>query len=108
MRGRVKPDLIRLGSDEVTYPAHVTLRYRLERALISGDLVLDDLPVAWNDGMKNLLGLDVPSDREGCLQDGHWYEGVFGYFPCYSLGAMALIPTRVTLGNLMCEVGGLA
>lgn len=85
---RVQPGLIRVEADEVTYPAHVILRYRLEQALIRGDLVLADVPAAWNEGIKKLLGLDVPSDREGCLQDIHWFDGAFGYFPCYSLGAM--------------------
>jgi carboxypeptidase Taq len=85
---RVAPGFIRVDADEVTYPAHVILRYRLEQAMIAGDLAIADLPGAWNDGMKQLLGLTPPSDREGCLQDIHWYEGIFGYFPCYSLGAM--------------------
>lgn len=85
---QVDPGFIRVNADEVTYPAHVILRYRLEQALISGDLTLDELPGAWNAGMKQLLGLTVASDREGCLQDIHWFEGLFGYFPCYSLGAM--------------------
>ncbi|HEX9446842.1 MAG TPA: carboxypeptidase M32 [Dongiaceae bacterium] len=85
---RVKPGFIRVDADEVTYPAHVILRYRLEQALISGDLAVADLPGAWNDGVKQLLGLVVTSDREGCLQDIHWFDGAFGYFPCYSLGAM--------------------
>ena len=85
---RVKPGFIRIEADEVTYPAHVALRYRLERALIDGGLIVNDLPVAWNDAMKASLGLDVRTDRDGCLQDSHWYEGAFGYFPFYSLGAM--------------------
>src|SRR5258706_5370200 len=85
---RVKPGFIRVDADEVTYPAHVILRYRLEQALISGDLAVADLPGAWNDGVKQLLGLVVTSDREGCLQDIHWFDGAFGYFPCYSLGVM--------------------
>ena len=85
---RVKPDFIRVDADEVTYPAHVILRYRLERALIAGDMELDDLPAAWNAGMKELLGIVPPSDREGCLQDIHWYDGAWGYFPTYTLGAM--------------------
>nr|WP_298682075.1 carboxypeptidase M32 [uncultured Dongia sp.] len=85
---KVEPGFIRVSADEVTYPAHVILRYRLEQALISGDLKLADLPGAWNDGMKQLLGLTVTNDREGCLQDIHWFDGLFGYFPCYSLGAM--------------------
>jgi carboxypeptidase Taq len=85
---RVKPGFIRVSADEVTYPVHVVLRYRLEQALITGDLAVADLPAAWNDGMKASLGLDVQSDRDGCLQDAHWYEGLFGYFPFYTLGAM--------------------
>ncbi len=85
---RVEPGFIRVSADEVTYPAHVILRYRLEQALINGDLKLVDLPSAWNEGMKQLLGLTVTNDRDGCLQDIHWFDGAFGYFPCYSLGAM--------------------
>lgn len=84
----VKPDFIRVDADEVTYPAHVILRTRLERAILSGDLPLAELPGAWNDGMKSLLGIDVPDDRRGCLQDIHWYDGAIGYFPTYTLGAM--------------------
>jgi carboxypeptidase Taq len=85
---RVKPGFIRVEADEITYPVHVVLRYRLEQALIAGDLVVPDLPGAWNDAIKTLLGLEVRSDRSGCLQDVHWYGGLFGYFPCYTLGAM--------------------
>lgn len=85
---RVRPGSIRVEADEVTYPAHVVLRYRLEQALIVGDLAVTDLPAAWNDGMISWLGLEVRTDREGCLQDVHWYEGLFGYFPCYTLGAI--------------------
>ena len=85
---RVQPGFIRVEADEVTYPAHVILRYRIEQALIRGDLLLADVPAAWNESFKKLLGLDVPGDREGCLQDIHWFDGAFGYFPCYSLGAM--------------------
>ncbi|MBB4286503.1 carboxypeptidase M32 [Roseospira goensis] len=85
---RVRPGLIRVDADEVTYPAHIILRFRLERALLSGDLALDDLPGAWRDGMQDLLGVTVPDDRSGCLQDIHWYDGAFGYFPTYTLGAM--------------------
>jgi len=86
---KVKPDFIRVDADEVTYPAHVVLRYGLERAMLDGDLSLADLPAAWNDGMKELLGIVPPSDREGCLQDVHWYDGAWGYFPTYTLGAMS-------------------
>lgn len=86
---RVQPGFIRVDADEVTYPAHIILRYRLEQALIRGDLQLADVPGAWNESFKKLLGLEVPGDREGCLQDIHWFDGAFGYFHCYSLGAMA-------------------
>jgi carboxypeptidase Taq len=85
---RVEPDFIRVDADEVTYPAHVILRFNLERALIKGELAVADLPAAWNEGMERLLGITPPDDRRGCLQDIHWFDGAFGYFPTYSLGAM--------------------
>ncbi len=85
---RVEPGLIRVDADEVTYPMHVILRYRLEQALLSGDLPLDDLPGAWNEGMQELLGLTPPDDQDGCLQDIHWFDGAFGYFPSYTFGAL--------------------
>jgi len=86
---RVSPGAIRVDADEATYPLHVLLRYRLEKALLSGDLGLADLPGAWNDGMKRLLGIAPAHDGEGCLQDIHWFDGAWGYFPSYTLGAMA-------------------
>lgn len=86
---RVAPGFIRVDADEVTYPLHIILRYRLEQAMLSGDLDLADLPGAWNDGMHDLLGITPPDDRLGCLQDVHWPSGAFGYFPTYTLGAMA-------------------
>ena len=85
---RVAPGLIRVDADEVTYPAHIMLRYDLEKALLAGDLAPADLPGAWNEGMARRLGLTPPDDRDGCLQDIHWYEGAFGYFPTYTLGAV--------------------
>lgn len=85
---RVEPGFIRVDADEVTYPAHVILRYRLEKALVAGDMAVRDLPSAWNEGMKKLLGLTPPDDRLGCLQDIHWFDGAWGYFPTYTLGAM--------------------
>ena len=85
----VKPDFIRVDADEVTYPAHVILRYRLEKALIADEMQLADLPAAWNEGLRELLGITPPDDRLGCLQDIHWYDGAWGYFPTYTLGAMA-------------------
>jgi len=85
---RVEPGFIRVDADEVTYPAHVILRYRLEKALIADEMPLSELPAAWNAGMKKLLGVTVPDDRLGCLQDVHWPSGGWGYFPTYTLGAM--------------------
>jgi carboxypeptidase Taq len=85
---RVERSLIRVDADEVTYPLHIILRYRLEQALLGGELEVADLPGAWNDGMAELLGVVPPSDREGVLQDIHWPTGAFGYFPCYTLGAL--------------------
>ncbi len=86
---RVERGFIRVDADEMTYPAHVILRFRLEQALIAGDLAAADLPGAWNDGFRALLGGAPPDDARGCLQDIHWYDGAFGYFPSYTLGAMA-------------------
>lgn len=79
---------IRVDADEMTYPLHVILRYRLERAMLAGELAVKDLPEAWNAGMADLVGYEVKHDAEGCLQDIHWPMGAFGYFPTYSLGAM--------------------
>ena len=86
---RVERGLIRVDADEMTYPAHVILRFRLEQAMVSGELQVADLPGAWRDGMQALLGITPPDDARGCLQDIHWYDGGFGYFPSYTLGAMA-------------------
>jgi len=86
---RVKRGLIRVDADEVTYPAHVILRYEIERALVEGDIEPDDIPVLWDEKMQQLLGLDTRGNyKDGCLQDVHWTEGAFGYFPSYTLGAM--------------------
>ncbi len=86
---RVSRGFIRVEADEMTYPAHVILRFRLEQALIAGDLLVADLPAAWNEGFRAALGLVPPDDARGCLQDIHWYDGAFGYFPSYTIGAMA-------------------
>lgn len=86
---RIERGFIRVDADELTYPAHVILRFRLEQALVDGSLHVVDLPGAWNDGFKSLLGIVPPDDVRGCLQDIHWYDGAFGYFPSYTLGAMA-------------------
>jgi carboxypeptidase Taq len=84
----VAPSLIRVSADPLTYPLHIVLRFELELALIDGDLAVADLPAAWRDGMRRLLGLEVPSDALGCLQDVHWSEGAFGYFPSYAMGCL--------------------
>jgi carboxypeptidase Taq len=86
---RVERGFIRVDADELTYPAHVILRFRLERALIAGELSVADLPGAWNGAFVALLGRTPPDDARGCLQDIHWHDGAFGYFPSYTLGAMA-------------------
>lgn len=86
---RVKPGFIRVDADEVTYPAHVILRYELEQALISGDLEVSDLPDAWDAAMRASLGLATGDNHaDGCMQDVHWAAGMVGYFPSYTLGAM--------------------
>jgi carboxypeptidase Taq len=85
---QVRPSLIRVSADQVTFPLHIVLRFELEVALIEGALDVDDLPGAWNDGMQRLLGVKVPNDAEGVLQDIHWAGGDFGYFPCYALGCL--------------------
>jgi len=85
----VERGFIRVDADEVTYPLHVILRYRLEVALLSGDLAIQDLPGAWNDGMQELLGIRPPNNKLGCLQDIHWPGGAIGYFPTYTMGALA-------------------
>lgn len=85
---KVSRGYIRVDADEVTYPAHVILRYRLEKALIADQLPLADLPAAWNEQMRELVGVVPPDDRLGCLQDVHWPSGGWGYFPTYTLGAM--------------------
>lgn len=85
---KVERGFIRVDADEVTYPAHVILRYRLEKALIGDEMPLSELPAAWNAQMRDLLGVVPPNDRLGCLQDVHWPSGGWGYFPTYTLGAM--------------------
>ncbi|BAF88747.1 putative carboxypeptidase [Azorhizobium caulinodans ORS 571] len=84
----VERGFIRVDADEVTYPAHVILRYRLEKALIADEMPLSELPAAWNAQMQELVGVTPPDDRLGCLQDVHWPSGGWGYFPTYTLGAM--------------------
>jgi carboxypeptidase Taq len=82
----VRPSLIRVEADEVTYNLHIMLRLNLERQLLAGKLKVRDVPDAWNAGMQELLGITPPDDAHGCLQDIHWAMGIFGYFPTYALG----------------------
>ncbi len=85
---KVEPSLIRVDADEVTYPAHILLRYYIEKYLISGDMEIADLPEAWADGMQKFIGIRPENDKDGCMQDIHWMDGTFGYFPTYTLGAI--------------------
>ena len=84
---RAEPSLIRTEADELTYSLHVMVRYELEKRLLSGDLPVRDVPEAWNELYKAYLGIDVPDDTRGCLQDSHWSGGMLGYFPSYALGS---------------------
>ena len=85
---RVEPSFIRIHADELTYPAHILLRFTLERDMISGKLPVRDLPEAWSEGMKKTLGLVPPGPAKGHMQDVHWPTMSIGYFPSYTLGAM--------------------
>jgi carboxypeptidase Taq len=84
---RAEPSLIRIEADELTYSLHIMVRYELEKKLIAGTLEVKDLPEAWNALYKEYLGVDVPDDTHGVLQDSHWSGGSFGYFPSYSIGS---------------------
>ena len=84
---RAEPSLIRTEADELTYSLHIMVRYELEKALMQGTLTVVDLPAAWNAKYKEYLGVDVPDDAHGCLQDIHWSMGDIGYFPSYALGS---------------------
>ncbi len=83
---RVRPSLIRVEADECTYNLHIILRFEIEVALIEGQMSAREIPEAWNAKMKEYLGVDVPDDAQGCLQDIHWAHGAMGYFPTYALG----------------------
>lgn len=84
----VRPSLIRVDADEATYCLHIMLRFELEVAVIEGTLDVDDVPAAWDDRMRELLGVEVPGPSQGVLQDPHWAWGEFGYFPTYALGTI--------------------
>ena len=82
----VRPDFIRVEADEATYNMHIMIRFELERLMMKGDLAVEDLPDAWNQRYRDYLGIEVPSDTKGCLQDVHWSMTSMGYFPTYTLG----------------------
>jgi carboxypeptidase Taq len=82
----VKPSLIRVEADEITYNLHILLRFEIERGLFTDEYAPGDLPAVWNEKMKTFLGIEPPDDRDGVLQDIHWSHGSFGYFPTYTLG----------------------
>lgn len=82
-----RPSLIRTDADELTYCLHILVRYEIEKRLFAGELTARELPAEWNRLYREYLGIDVPSDREGVLQDSHWSGGMFGYFPSYALGS---------------------
>jgi carboxypeptidase Taq len=84
---KVEPSLIRTEADEISYHFHVYVRYELEKNLLDKSISTSDIPAFWNNAYKTYLGVDVPDDRKGCLQDVHWSHGSFGYFPTYSLGS---------------------
>lgn len=95
---QIKPDLIRVEADEITYNLHIGIRFQLESQLIEGDLATDDLPTAWNAAYEKYLGIIPPNDADGVLQDVHWSAGLFGYFPTYTLG-------NIFAAQLMTKIG---
>lgn len=105
---KVEPSLIRTEADELTYCLHIMVRYELEKQMIGGTLEIKDVPTAWNDLYREYLGIEVPSDREGCLQDSHWSGGMIGYFPSYALGsaygAQMLHVMQQKFGDVFCDV----
>ena len=84
---KAQPSLIRTEADELTYSFHVMIRYEIEKQLIGGTLAVKDVPAEWKRLYREYLGVEVPNDRQGCLQDSHWSGGSFGYFPSYALGS---------------------
>ncbi|MBR5742343.1 MAG: carboxypeptidase M32, partial [Clostridia bacterium] len=84
---KAEPSLIRTEADELTYCLHVMVRYELEKRIFAGELTVHELPGAWNALYKEYLGVDVPDDTHGVLQDSHWSGGAIGYFPSYALGS---------------------
>lgn len=103
---RVAPSLVRTESDEVTYHFHIMIRYELEKKLLTGELDTGDLPGAWNEAYGKYLGLTVPDDKSGVLQDVHWSHGSFGYFPTYSLGSFYAAQFYAAAGRAVGDLEG--
>ena len=105
---KAQPSLIRTEADELTYCIHVMIRYEIEKKLIGGTLAVADVPAEWNRMYKEYLGIEVPCDKEGCLQDCHWSGGMIGYFPSYALGsaygAQILARMQEDLGDIYGDV----
>lgn len=105
---KVQPSLIRTEADELTYALHIMVRYEIEKQLIGGSLTVEEVPVRWKALYREYLGVEVPSDREGCLQDSHWSGGGIGYFPSYALGsaysAQMLAKMEEELGDVFVPV----
>ena len=105
---KAQPSLIRTESDELTYCIHVMIRYEIEKRLIDGSLAVADVPAEWNRMYKEYLGVDVPDDKNGCLQDSHWAGGMIGYFPSYALGsaygAQIVAKMKEDLGDIYADV----
>ena len=96
---KVEPSLIRTEADELTYHFHVMIRYELEKQLIEGSIRSEDIPAAWNELYKRYLGVTVPDDKRGCLQDVHWSHGSFGYFATYSIGSLYAAQLYATISR---------
>jgi carboxypeptidase Taq len=94
---KVKPSLIRIEADELTYNLHIMIRYEIEKALFNETITAADLPEFWNEKYKEYLGVEPSTNEEGVLQDVHWSSGAFGYFPSYALGNMYAAQIRNTL-----------
>ena len=101
----VKPSLIRVEADEVTYNLHIILRFELEREMVAGRLPVTDVPEAWNQKIFEMLGVRPGSNAEGCLQDIHWSMGAFGYFPTYALGNLYAAQFFAKAGQAMPDLG---
>jgi len=96
---KVQPSLIRTEADELTYHFHVMIRYEIEKMLIEGSITTKDIPAYWNEHYDKYLGVKVPDDKRGCLQDVHWSHGSFGYFATYSLGSLYAAQLYAAIGK---------